>query len=211
MAVRFTPSWSKVGVLELPDLAPAPAASLRGRVLLAERRDDLVADLLERHAERLEDARGDPLALAHEPEEEVLGTDVAVAELAGLVDRELDDLLRAWRERDLARRGGRVAPADDEFDGRPDLGELDAEGVEDPCGDAFAFTHEAEQEVLRADVVVVEPDGLVLGEGQHALRPVVEAVERSHQTACSMDTDAVDILYRLYVRSLRVLPIRLPN
>jgi len=73
------------------------------RVLLAEGRDDLVADLLERHAERFEDARGDPLALPDEPEEQVLRPDVAMAELAGLVDRELDDLLGPRREGDLAR------------------------------------------------------------------------------------------------------------
>ena len=71
--------------------------------VLAERRDDLMADLLERDAERLEDARGDALAFAHETEEQVLRPDVAVTELAGFVDRELDDLLGAWRERDLAR------------------------------------------------------------------------------------------------------------
>jgi hypothetical protein len=65
-------------------------------VLLAERGDDLVPDLLERHAERFEHARGDALPLAHQTEQQVLGTDVAVAELAGLIDRELDDLLRAW-------------------------------------------------------------------------------------------------------------------
>src|SRR5437868_12321836 len=136
---------------------------------------------------------------------------MAVAELAGLVDGELDDLLRSRRERDLARRGGRVAAADDERDGRTDLGQLDAEGIEDPRRDALALTREPEQEVLGPDVVVVEPDGFVLGKGQHPLRPIVEPVERSHQKACSMDAEAVDIVYRLYVRSLRVLPVRLPN
>jgi len=57
-----------------------------------------VAHLLERDAERFEDARGDALAFADETEQKMLGADVAVAELARLVDRELDDLLRARRE-----------------------------------------------------------------------------------------------------------------
>src|SRR5207248_3731157 len=121
---------------------------LRGRVLLPERGDDLMAHLLEGDAQRLEDTGGDALTFPHEAEEEVLGADVAVAELAGLVDRQLDDLLRPWRERDLARGGRRVAPADDELDGRPHLGKLDAEGVQHPRGDALALAHEAEQEGL---------------------------------------------------------------
>ena len=65
-------------------------------MLLAKRRDDLVADLLERDPEGLEHTGGDPLALAHQTKKEVLGADVAVTQLARLVDRELDDLLRAW-------------------------------------------------------------------------------------------------------------------
>src|SRR5439155_14085363 len=90
--------------LRLRGLAPRRRGLRGGGVLLAERRDDLVAHLLERYAERFEDPRRDPLALAHETEEQVFGTDVAVTELAGLVDRQLDHLLGARRERDLARR-----------------------------------------------------------------------------------------------------------
>jgi len=157
--VRFTPSWSSVGVFELPDFPPAVAAS---------------------HAERFEDARGDALAFADETEEQMLGADVAVAELARLVDRQLDDLLRARRERDLARRGRRVAAADDELDRGPDLGELYPERVEDASRDAFALTHQTEQQVLGPDVVVVEADGLVLGERKDPLRAVVESIKWSH-------------------------------
>src|SRR2546425_6268888 len=154
----------------------------RLRVLLAERGNDLVPDLFERHAERLENARGDPLAFADEPEEQVLGADVAVAELPCLVDRELDDLLGARRERDLARGGRGVAPADDELDGRAHLGKLHSEGIEYARRYPFALTHETEKEVLRSDVVVVETDRLVLGEREDSLGAVVEAVKRSHKS-----------------------------
>jgi len=47
-------------------------------------------------------------------------------------------------------------------------------------GDALALAHETQEQVLRADVVVVEADRLVLGKCQDSLRPVVEAVERTH-------------------------------
>src|SRR4029077_4094618 len=122
---------------------PARRGRLRGlRVLLPEGRDDLVPDLLERDAERFEDAGCDPLALAHETEKEVLGADVAVAELPGLVDRELDDLLGARRQSDLARRGRRIAATDDELDRGAHLGKLDPERVQDARGDTLAFAHQ---------------------------------------------------------------------
>ena len=66
--------------------------------------DDLVADLVEVDAERLEDAGGDALALADEAEEQVLRADVVVAEAAGLVDGELDDALGAGRQARPRRR-----------------------------------------------------------------------------------------------------------
>ena len=178
--------------------------ALGRRVLLSEGRDDLMAHLLERDAERLEDAGGDALALPDQPEEEVLGADVAVPELPRFIDRELDDLLRARRQGDLTRRGRGVTPADDEFDGGADLRELDAERIEDPCGDALAFPHQPEEQMLGPDVVVVEADRLVLSERQDALGPVVEAVERPHQRSPVRSVYRLTIHERLYVRVERL-------
>ena len=87
-------------------------------MLLPERCDDLVTDLLEANAKRLEDAGGDSLSFAHDPKQQVLGANVAVAQLARLVDGELDHSFGSWRQRDLAGRGGCVAAADDELDRR---------------------------------------------------------------------------------------------
>jgi hypothetical protein len=94
---------------------------------LGEDADDLVADLVEVDAQRLEDAGSDAFTLTDEAEQEVFGADVVVAQAAGFVDRQLDDLLGAGRERDLARRGRGIAPPDDELDGGADLRELDTE------------------------------------------------------------------------------------
>ena len=150
-----------------------------GRRALRQDPDDLVADLVEIHSERFEDPGGDPLAFAHEAEQEVLRPDVVVAEPARLVDRKLDDPLRPRRQADLA--DDRAVPsADDELDRGPDLGELDVHVLEDPCGDALALAHEAEQEVLRPDVVVVEPLGLILRQGEHLSGAVRELVETIH-------------------------------
>ena len=60
------------------------------------------------------------------------------------------------------------------------FGQLDVHVLEDPCGDALALTHEAEQEVLRPDVVVVEPLGLILRQGEDLSGTVRELVESIH-------------------------------
>ncbi len=139
-----------------------------------------MADLVEVDPERLEDAGGDPLALADEAQEQVLRADVVVAEPAGLVDGQLDDPLGARRQADLADDRA-VAATDDELDGGPDLGQLDVHVLEDARGDALALADEAEEQVLRADVVVVEPLRLVLSQCQDLARAIRELVEAIHR------------------------------
>ena len=113
-----------------------------GRGRLRKDSDDLVADLVEVHAQALEHAGGDALALAHEPEEQVLRADVVVAEPARLVDRELDDPLGARRQAHLADDGA-ITAADDELDRRPDLGQLDVHVLEHARRHAFALADRA--------------------------------------------------------------------
>jgi hypothetical protein len=78
-----------------------------------------------------------PSPFADEAQEQVLGADVVVAEAASLVDRQLDDALRAGRQPTSPTTGGR--PADDELDGGPDLGELDVHVLEHARGDTLAL------------------------------------------------------------------------
>jgi len=66
-----------------------------------EHADDLVADLLGVRVEVEKDARGDALVLANEAEQDVLGSDVVVAQAQRFAERELEDLLGARGERDL--------------------------------------------------------------------------------------------------------------
>ena len=124
----------------------------------------------------LEHAGGDALALADEAEQQVLGADVVVVEPARLVDRQLDDLLGARRQADVAGDGA-IAAADDELDRAADLVELDAQVAEHLRRDAFALADQAEQQVLGADVVVVEALRLFLRKLQDFARPLGEFVE----------------------------------
>src|SRR5881227_2025354 len=94
-----------------------------------EHADDLVADLLGVGVEVEQDPGGDPFVLAHEPEQDVLGADVVVAEGERFPQRELEHLLRARGERDLPGRD-LVALADDASDLRAHLLDRDVERLE---------------------------------------------------------------------------------
>ncbi len=142
--------------------------------------DDLVADLVQVHAQALEHAGGDALALADETQQEMLGTDVVVAQAAGLVDGQLDHPLGAWREADLADHGA-LATTDDELDRLPHLGELDVHVLQDARGDPLALADESEQQMLGPDVVVVEALRFILGQGQDLACPIGELVETVHK------------------------------
>src|SRR5712691_2391478 len=75
-------------------------------VLVAQEGQGFLPDLVQPRSEGLEDLGGDGLALFHEAEEEVLGPDVVVAELARLLDRELEDALGLGGERDFTEGQG---------------------------------------------------------------------------------------------------------
>ena len=142
-----------------------------------EHADDLVADLLGVGVEVEQDPRCDTLVLAHEPEQDVLGADVVVAERQRLAQRELEHLLRARRERDLTGRD-LVTLADDPRDLRAHLLDRDVERLEHPRSETFLLAQQAEQDVLRADVVVLQGPGLVLGENDDLTGSFRESLEQ---------------------------------
>ena len=76
---------------------------------------------------------------------------------------------------------GPVATADDELDGGPDLGKLDVHVLENSRRNAFALADEAQEQVLRADVVVVEALRFVLRQCQDFAGPIRELVEAIHE------------------------------
>jgi len=100
----------------------------------------------------------------------VLGADVGVVERLGLLRGEREHLLHARRVGDVAhllevrpRVGKLLHLLTDGFEVEPHL-------LEDVHGDALAELDEAEEQVLRADEIVVEPVRFLPREGQHLLR-----------------------------------------
>ena len=138
--------------------------------------DDLLAHAGEVGAELDEHLGGDAFALADEAEEDVLGADVVVAELQRLAQRQLEHLLRPRREGDVAGRR-RAALADDVLHLVADGLERDAERLERLGGDAFALVDEPEEDVLGADVGVVEEACFLLRQHHDPAGPVGEAFE----------------------------------
>jgi hypothetical protein len=130
-------------------------------------------DAVQVRAELLEDLGGDALALPDQPEQDVLGADVVVAQLERLAERELQDLLRARCERDVTGRGG-LTLTDDLFHLRTDGFQGDIEGLERLRCHAFALVDQPQEDVLRPDVVVVEHPRLFLGEDDDPPRTVRE-------------------------------------
>ncbi len=164
--VRLRPNWSSSFEDFLPSpeepLELEPPGALAASAGAGEHADDLVADLLGVGVEVEQDAGGDALVLADQAEQDVLGADVVVAERERLAQRQLEHLLGARREGDLAG-GDLLTGADDPHDLGADALDGDVEGLEDAGGEALLLAEQAEQDVLRADVVVLEGPGLLLG------------------------------------------------
>ena len=174
------------GLLALAGAGAAPlalgaAGALAAPTRAGEHADDLVADLLRVGVEVEQDARGDALVLADEPEQDVLGADVVVAEAQRFAQRELEDLLGARRERDLAG-GDLLAGADDPHDLGTDALGGDVEALQHPGGEPLLLTQQPEQDVLGADVVVLEGPGLLLGKDDHLAGSFGETLE--HRGVC---------------------------
>jgi hypothetical protein len=147
-------------------------------ILPRERADDLGADLLGIGVERPQYAHGNPVVRPDEPEQDVLGADVVVSEGDRFLECQLERPLAPRRERDLA--GGRdLATGLYPQDLGADLVERDIQRVEDARCDALLLAEQAEQEVLRPDVVVTEAAGLLLREDDSLARALSEALEHA--------------------------------
>ncbi len=101
-----------------------------------------------------------------------------MTELKRLTKAQLQHLLGARGERDVA--GGRLlALADDLDDLLADRGEIDVETLQGLGGDALSLIEQAEEDVLRAYVVVVEETCFFLGQNNDPTSTIREPLKQS--------------------------------
>eukprot|EP00976_Prorocentrum_cordatum_P101218 1192534-Prorocentrum_minimum.AAC.1 len=138
----------------------------------------LGADLGGIGPEVLQHSPGDTLALADHAEQQMLGADVVVSQLTGLLQGKLEHTLGAGGERDLHRDEAGPA-ADDLLNLGTTLLQVQAHRLEHLGGNSGALADETQQDLLSAHVVVPQAPGLLLGQHHHLDGLLGEALEHS--------------------------------
>jgi hypothetical protein len=116
-------------------------------------------------------------AFADEPEKNVFGPDVVVAELQGFAERQLQTLLGPGGEGDVA--GGRVFSWGSQvFDAFPQRFQADPHLLKGFGGDPVTFVDQTEKNVFGPDVVVLEQARFFLRENDDAACSISESLER---------------------------------
>ena len=149
-----------------------------GRLVAGQELDDLLADPGQVGTQADQHLGGHALALADQAEEHVLGTDVVVAELQRLAQRQLQDLLGPGGE-GRGSGGRRTGRADRLLDLLANRLEADTERLERLGRHALTLVDEAQQDVLSADEVVVEKSRFFLGQDQDSSGSVSETFEHA--------------------------------
>ena len=106
----------------------------------------------------------------------MLGADVVVAEAQRLAQRELEHLLGSRRERDLPG-GDLLARPDDPDDLSAHALDRDVQRLEDARSQTLLLAEQAEQDVLGADVVVLERPRFFLSQDDYLAGSLCESLE----------------------------------
>jgi len=149
--------------------------------LVRSQLDHLLPDAIVVSAELDEHLGGHPVALSDEAKQQMLGVDEAVAEVVRFPMRQLQRLLRARRERNMPG-GCLLAAADNLLYLLADRLQPDPQRLQRLGRDSFLLVDQAEQEMLGADVVVVQHPGFFLRQDNYTPGPIGEPLEHvSHR------------------------------
>ncbi len=119
----------------------------------------------------------DTLLLAEQTEQQVLGADITMTQIAGFAHGELEHFLGARCIWEIGSgRGCGLTLLHGLLDFLLNFVEVDAEILEDGGSDSLTFTDEAEQYVLGTDVFVMEARSLLTGHGENLSDSLCEVV-----------------------------------
>ena len=175
ISVRSRPNALSAGVLTSPFFSgPFSPEAGDGRFLGGKIRIQFLqcplARLLDVHVQVFQNFRGHAVALAQQAEQNVFGADVSVIERLGFLGREREDFFHARRVGNVADHFLIGAGADFLFHGDADGVEVNAHALQHIDGDALPQLDQAEQQMLRAEEVVVETVGFLACQREHLLR-----------------------------------------
>ena len=131
---------------------------------VAEQVENFFANVFELQPEIHQDLSRHALLLAEQPEQDVFRPDVAVIEVSSLFHRVLDDLLRARRLWQFADSHHFGTTLDQFLDFQTNLSKVNVQVFENVGSDSAAFFDKTEQDVLGADVFVVESLRFLVGQ-----------------------------------------------
>jgi hypothetical protein len=146
--------------------------------------DGFLPDHGEAYAEALHHLRRRAVVALHQPQEDVLGSDVVLAQETGFLDGKLEDLLGPWGEGNLAQGENilRRRELGDEL--RFELLEVDAHVLQHRDGDAAPLAEYPEQKMLGAEVLVLVLLSFAPGEDDHPSCTLSEPLEHNMSPCC---------------------------
>ena len=149
----------------------------------AEQLNNLLTYARQVSAELNQDLSGNTFALTNQAEQQVLSTDVLVTQLQSLAQRVLQHLLCTRGKRHVtARRLGATTNNVDHLRAHSIQG--NTHGLQRLGSHTVAFTNQAEQDVLRADVIVIELACLILCQDDNATCSVRKPLEHHCPFKC---------------------------
>src|SRR5438270_10862822 len=127
----------------------------------------------------------------------MLGPKILMMQMASFVNGQLYHLFSAWSQAELSSHNA-VSPPKDRLNRATGLVQVNTQVIQYFSGNAIALAYKAKQEMLRPDVVVLEPLGLFLGKMQcfsGSLSKLVKTINPRHP---SFLTESVNKAYNAY-------------
>src|SRR5579863_10254578 len=118
----------------------------------------------------------DAFALTHQSQQEMFRADVVMIEAARLVYRQLNHLLSTGSQADFPQHDAVAAP-NDELDSLAHFVEFHTQAFQYAGRYAIPLAYQAQQEMFRADIIVLKTLRLLLREAENLSGPLSEPVK----------------------------------